>query len=121
MNILDFFTAEVVAGIIIAGALVLTVRSILTFSRQAGKLSPTVHKLEMMLAKIRDDMTEKKKTVADLTGIVDPLRAREVKLREYYDRVKDVEIRHERSMAEKGEQEESDKRRRIQRKKMRLD
>ena len=42
-------------------------------------------------------------------------------MREYYERVKDVEIRYERSMAEKGEQEEADKRRRIQRKKMRLD
>ena len=121
MNILDFFTAEVVAGIIILGALALTVRSILICSRQAGLLSPQVHKLDMMLAKIRDDMTEKKKTVADLTGIVDPLRAREGKLREYFDRIKDVEIRYERSMAEQGQQEEADKRKRIQRKKMRLD
>lgn len=121
MNILDFFTAEVVAGIIIAGALVLTVRSILTFSRQAGKLSPTVHKLNLALAKIRDAMSERKKSVGDLTLVVDPLRTREGKLREYYERAKDVEIRYERSMAEKGEQEEADKRRRIQRKKMRLD
>lgn len=121
MNILDFFTAEVVAGIIILGAVVLTVRSILIFTRQTGKLSPTVHKLNMALAKIRDDMSERKKSVVDLTLVVDPLRTRERKLREYYDRVRDVEIRYERSMAEQGEQEESDKRRRIQRKKMRLD
>lgn len=121
MDILNFFTAEVIAGIIIIGALALTVRSILMFSRRAGLLSPQVHKLDMMLAKIRDDMTEKKKTIKDLTGIVDPLRAREGKLREYFDRIKEVEIKYERSLAEKGEQDEVDKRKRIQRQKMNLD
>ena len=51
---LNFLSAEVVAGIIIVGALVMTVRSILMFTRQAGEMAPKVQKLDMMLNKIRD-------------------------------------------------------------------
>ena len=78
MNPLNFLSTEVVAGIIIVGALVMTVRSILMFT---GEMAPKVQKLDMMLNKIRDGMAEKKKTVKDLAVIIDPLRAREGKLR----------------------------------------
>ena len=66
-------------------------------------------------------MDEKKKLVKNLTGTVDPLRARETKLREYYEAIKGIELTFERETANKDEQDEAEKRKRIQRKKMNLD
>ncbi|MEE2833581.1 MAG: hypothetical protein VYD18_14580 [Candidatus Latescibacterota bacterium] len=118
MDPLNFLSTEVVAGIIIVGALVMTVRSILMFT---GEMAPKVQKLDMMLNKIRDGMAEKKKIVKDLAVIVDPLRAREGKLRDYYEQIKEIELTYERESAEKGEKDEAEKRKRIQRKKMGFD
>ena len=87
MNFLDFLSTEVIAGIIIIGALVMSVRSILMFTRQASEMAPKIQKLDMALTKIRDAKDEKKKIVKELTVIVDPLRSREGKLREYHERV----------------------------------
>ncbi len=121
MNPLDFLSTEVIAGILIVGALVMCLRSILMFTRQAGDMAPKIQKLDMALAKIRDGMDEKKKLVKDLTVIVDPLRARETKLRQYYEDIKNIELTYERESTEKGEKDEAEKRKRIQRKKMGFD
>ena len=121
MNFSDFLTTEVIAGIIITAALVMSVRSTLMFTRQASEIAPKLQKIEIALAKIRDGMAEKKKIVKDLTVIVDPLRARESKLREYHDRIRNLEVNNERESAAKEEKDEADKRKRIQRKKMGFD
>jgi hypothetical protein len=121
MNFLDFLSTEVIAGILIVGALVMSVRSILMFTRLAAEMAPKIQKLDLALMKIRDGMDEKKKIVKDLTVIVDPLRAREVKLREYNERIKNIELSHERETHDKEEKDEADKRKRIQRKKMGFD
>lgn len=109
-----------IARIIIDGALVMTVRSILMFTRQAGEMAPKVQNLDMMLNKIRNGMAEKK-NVEDLAVIVDPLRAREKKFRDYYEQIKEIELTYEREPAKKGEKDETEKRKRIQRKKMGFD
>ena len=119
MNFLVFLTIEVIASIIIIGSLAMSVRSILMFTRLAREMAPKVQKLDLALNKIRDGMDEKKKIVKNLSVIVDPLRAREGKLREYYESIKTIEIVHERETSEKGEKDEADKR--IQRKKMGFD
>ena len=121
MNPLNFLSAEVVAGIIIVGALVMTVRSILIFTRQAGEMAPKVQKIDLALNKIRDGMNEKKKSVKDLAVIVDPLRKRESRLRDYFEKIKNIELAYERESTEKEEKDEAEKRKRIQRKKMGFD
>lgn len=121
MNFLDFLSTEVIAGIIIIGALVMSVRSILMFTRQASEMAPKLQKLDMALTKIRDGMDEKKKIVKDLSVIVDPLRAREGKIRAYYEEIKNIELNDERETASKEEKDEAEKRKRIQRKKMGFD
>lgn len=118
MNLFDFLSTEVIAGIIIIGALLMSVRSVLMFSRMASDMAPKLQKLDMALTKIRDGMGEKKKIVKDLTVIVDPLRSREGRLREYHERIKNIEMTHEREAANKDEKDEAEKRKRIQRKKM---
>ncbi len=121
MNFLDFLSTEVIAGIIIVGTLVMSVRSILMFTRHASEMAPKIQKLDMALTKIRDGMGEKKKIVKELTVMVDPLRSREGKLREYHERVKNIELTNKRETANKEEKDEADKRKRIQRKKMGFD
>ncbi len=66
-------------------------------------------------------MDEKKKIVKDLTVIVDPLRAREGKLRAYYEDIKNIDLNDERETASKEEKDEAEKRKRIHRKKMGFD
>lgn len=116
----DILSTEVIAGIIIIGALVMSVRTILMFTRQASEMAPKLQKLEAALTKIRDGMDDKKRLVKDLTTIVEPLRAREGKLREYYEMLKNLELAYEREHAEKEEQDEAEKRKRIQKKRMGL-
>ena len=122
MNVFDvILTTEVISGILIIGALVMAVRSILMFTRQANEMAPKLQKIEMGLAKQREGMAEKKQVVKDLHTVVDPLRSREGKLREYYESLKKIEIDHERESAQESEREESERRKRVQRKKMGFD
>lgn len=121
MNVFDILTTEVIAGILIIGALVMSVRSILMFTREASDMAPKIQKLDMSLSKIREGMDDKKKLVKDLTVIVDPLREREGRLRAYYEEIKNIELAYERETADKEEKDEAEKRKRIQKKRMGLD
>ena len=110
-----------VAGIIIVGALVMTVRSILMFTRQAGEMAPKVQKLDMMLNKIRDGMAEKKKKSSKTSPSSSTLCGRGRESCDYYEQIKEIELTYERESAEKREKDEAEKRKRIQRKKMGFD
>ncbi|MBT7595748.1 MAG: hypothetical protein HN559_12620 [Gemmatimonadetes bacterium] len=114
-------STETIAGILIIGALVMAVRSILFFTREAAAMAPRLQKIDMDLNKRREGMSEKKKAVKDLTVIVDPLKNSEGKLRAYYEVLQNIEISHERTEAEQGEKEEKERSKRIQRKKMGFD
>ena len=78
-------STEIIAGILIIGALVMSVRSILFFTREASSMAPKLQKIDHDLTKLRDGMAEKKKAVKELTVVVDPLKTRESKLRAYYE------------------------------------
>ena len=122
MNVLDVvLSTEVIAGIIIIGALVMSVRSILIFTREASSMGPRLQKVEISLAKLREGMDEKKKIVRELSQVVDPLKARESRLRVYFEGLKNMELQYERESAEKAAKDEAEKRKRIQRKKMGFD
>jgi hypothetical protein len=111
-------SSKTISGILIIGALVMAVRSILFFSREAATIAPRLKKVDLDLNKRRDSMAEKKAAVKELTVIVDPLTYQEGKLRTYHEVLRDIELSHDRNEAEKSEMDEEAKRKRIQRKKM---
>jgi len=120
-NMLDvILSVEVIAGIIITASLAMSVRSILFFTREAATMSPRLQKLESDLTRLRDGMSDKKKSVKELTVVVDPLKATEARLRAYYDSLKNLELEHERLSAESSAREEEERQKRVQRKKMGL-
>lgn len=122
MNLIDAaLSVQTIAGILIIGSLVMSVRSVLMFTRQASEMAPKLQKIEISLAKLQDGMGEKRKTVKELTTVVEPLRARESKLRIYFEELKNLELKHEREEHDKEEKDEAEKRKRIQRKKMGFD
>lgn len=122
MNVVDVvLSTEVIAGIIIIGALVMSVRSILIFTRDASSMAPKLQRIEVSLNKQREGMDERKKIVRELSQVVDPLKERESRLRVYFEGLKNLELAYERESAEQQAKEESEKRKRIQRKKMGFD
>lgn len=120
-NLLDIIlSTEVIAGIIITASLAMSVRSILFFTREASTMSPKLQKIDADLSRLREGMSEKKKTVKDLNVIVDPLKLTEARLRGYFDTIKNIEIEHDRVEAESSARAEEERAKRIQRKKMGL-
>ena len=114
----DILSTETISGILIIGALMMPVRSILFYTKEAATMFPRLAKIDTDLNKHRDEIADKKKSVKDLNVIVDPLKDREGKLRAYYEVLKNIELSLERTEAEEGEKKEEEKRKRIQRKKM---
>ncbi len=122
MNVLDIIlSTEVVTGIITVGSLAMIVRSILLFSREAAGISPRLLKVEMDLAKLSDRMGEDKQVVRALNTVVTPLREQEERLRNYYDRLRNMDLEHDRAAQKAEEEEESARKKRVQRKKMGID
>ena len=122
MNVFDIIlSTEVIAGILIVGALAMTVRSILFFTREASGMSPRLIKIESDLSKHRDGMGERKKVVADLNTVVTPLREREERLRNYYDGLRNMELEHDKASQQAEQDEEVARKKRVQRKKMGFD
>ena len=106
MNVLDIIlSTEVITGVLIVGSLVMTVRTILLFTREAPGISTRLLKVETDLATLSDRMGEKKRVVRALNTVVTPLREREEQLRSYFDRLRNMELEHDRA-AQKAEEEE---------------
>ena len=118
-NILDVvLSTEVIAGVLIVASLAMAVRSILFFTREITGIAPRLMKIEADLERWRGGMGDKKKIVADLTEIVDPLREREGRLRMYYDSLKNMEVDHEKNEARASHEQAQARKKRVQRKKM---
>ena len=118
-NILDVvLSTEGIAGVLIVASLAMAVRSILFFTRESTGIAPKLMKIESDLEKWRGGMADKKKIVAELTVVVDPLREREGRLRMYYDSLKNMEVDHEKNEAKQSEEQEQARKKRVQRKKM---
>ena len=114
-------STQVLAGVLIVAALVMIIRSLLFYTREASEMGPKLSKIEKEISKIRDGLKDREELVETLTQDVSPLSEKEEVLRTYFDELKDVELREEKRALEEGEQEESDRRKRIQRKKMGFD
>ena len=122
MNALDIIlSAEVITGIMIVGSLAMTVRSVKFLTREVSGMRPRLMKIEADLTRFSDGMGERKQVVQDLDTVVTPLRAREERLRNYYDRLRDIELEHDRAEQQAEEEEGEASRKRVQRRKMGFD
>jgi len=122
MRILDIILSlEVMAGILITAALAMSVRSLLSYTRHVATMGPKLQRAEAALQRLREGMADREKTVKELTTVVEPLREREARLRVYYDALRSLEVETERESQKTGDEQEAEKKRRIQRKKMGLE
>ncbi len=122
MNVLDIIlSTEVVTGVLIVGSLAMAVRTILLFTNEAASNRPKLLKVETDLAKLSDRMGEHKQVVRALNTVVTPLREREERLRNYFDRLRNMELEHDRAAQKAEKEEESARKTRVRRKKMGFD
>ena len=122
MQVFDIIlSAEVLAGTIILAALLLSVRTILNYSREASTMAPKQQRIEINLQRLQEGMGEKRKSVMKLSALVEPLREREGRLRTYFEELKNIELEYERTANEDEQKEEAERRVRVQRKKMGMD
>ena len=119
MDIIQTFLAtEVLASIVMVGAVALVVRSYLHYAKDASELSPKLEKIEKELDKLRKNIDPRKKVVNNLNKLVTPIKDRADKYTHYYEELRELELEAEKaSVANQGEVE-SEKRRRLQRKRM---
>ncbi len=119
MDILGgLLTPEVLAAILVVGSLVMSIRSILFFTQTAAGLRPKQDQVERELKRLKDGMADKKKRVEELTPIVAPLKAATDKLTNYYEELTDMRLEEDKRVHAAEEQEESKRKKRIQRTKM---
>ena len=111
-------TPEVLASVLVVGSMVMSVRSILFFTRTAAELRPKQDLLEHELKKLRDSMSDIKKRVEELTPIVAPLKAATDKMTNYYEELTDMRLEEDKRVHDAEEKEESQRKKRIQRTKM---
>jgi hypothetical protein len=111
-------STEVIAGILIIAAFAMGIRSILHFTSQAAGLRPKLDEVTRELKRLRSGMSERKKAVEKLAKVVAPVQEREATMREYFEEIQQLGIDMEKQEAEQSVQDEANRRRRVQRKKM---
>jgi len=121
MDIKVLLTPQVISCIIILGMLVLTIRSILLYTRHLGELQPRLQHLDRELTKRLEGMGDQRKAVAELTALVSPMQEREAALRAYCDELRGLEATEEKRALAQQQASEVQKKVRISRKKMGID
>jgi predicted ribosome quality control (RQC) complex YloA/Tae2 family protein len=122
MEVFDaLLSTEVLAGILIIGAVAISIRSMLRFSSSAANLRPRLADAERELHRLREVTELLHRRVTDLLADVSPVRQEEAQLRTYSEKLRDIAIDLEKREQAKSEEEEGSQRRRIQRKRMGLD
>ena len=111
-------TPEVLAAVLVVGSLVMSIRSILFFTQTAAGLRPKQDQVERELKRLKDSMADKKKRVEELTPIVAPLKAAADKMTNYYEELTDMRLEEDKRVHAAEEQEETQRKKRIQRTKM---
>ena len=96
----------------------MSIRCILFFTQTAAGLRPKQDQVERELKRLKDGMADKKKRVEELTPIVAPLKAATDKLTNYYEELTDMRLEEDKRVHAAEEQEESQRKKRIQRTKM---
>jgi len=120
MNLDFLLSPQVVASIIILAMLILSIRSVLLYTRNAAALRPRLLHLDRELRKRHEGAAEKRKAVEALTRQLAPLRAQETALRDYYEELRELEREEEKKDLAKHQEEEAERRLRITRRKMGL-
>ena len=64
---------ELIARVVICGALFMAIRMILGFTRDLGDLRPKLSKIESILARFRDGMKDNKERVGTLSKEIAPI------------------------------------------------
>lgn len=111
-------STELIASVVICGALLMAIRTILGFTRDVADLRPKLSKIESTLDRIRDRMKDNKELVGTLSKEVAPIEDLEGKMRAHYEAIQEQEREAEKKNIEAEEDEQSGRKRRIQRKKM---
>jgi len=121
MDIIESFLAtEVLASIVMVGAVAMVVRSYISYAKDAGELGPKLEKIEKELDKIRKRSAPMKKLVTSLNKLVNPLKERADRYTAYYEELREVELEGERDAVANKDEVEAENRRRVQRKRMGL-
>ena len=121
MGLKVFLTPQVISCIIILGMLFLTIRSILLYTRHLTELQPRLSHLDRELNRRVEGMADRKKTVDELSAVVNPLQKQESALRAYYEELRGVEVEEEKRALAQQQAYEAEKKVRISRKKMGID
>jgi len=97
---------QLLAIFICLGALGMAVRIIASFSGEAARLRPKLAKADHVLTTIRERVAMRKPAIEKLEIEVEPLRAKELILREYFEQLTQIELEEMRKEA--AEQEKLD-------------
>lgn len=84
MGSYSWLLPPLIAGIVTAAMLWLSIRSILLYSRRASEIRRKLKGMDREMAKWHEGTADKRKAVADLELLVKPLQERESKLQSYY-------------------------------------
>jgi hypothetical protein len=114
----SLLSTELIASVVICGALLMAIRTILVFTRDVADLRPKLSKIESALDRTRDRMADNKELVSTLSKEVAPIEDLEGKMRAHYEAIQEQEREAEKKNIENEEDELSGRKRRIQRKKM---
>ena len=113
-----FLATEVLASIVMLGAIALVVRSYLHYAKNASELGPKLTDLQAQLVKLRRHIEPKRKAVSELTNVVQPLKEQADRFNQYYEKLRGLKLESEKMAVTNTESEEADKQRRLQRKRM---
>lgn len=121
MGIKYLLSPQVISCIITLGMLMLTIRSILLYSRHRSELQPRLLHLDREIDKRQEAMVDKKKAVAALTLVVTPLQEQEAVLRSYYEELRGIEVEDEKRALLQQQTSDAERKVRASRKKMGID
>ena len=106
---MDVISTEVVTGLISLGAISMSVSCIIEFSKEVRELLPKLTGVERRLNRLRDSMESRQSTVAELSGLISPLKQKESNLQSYYDEMKELTLQLERQQFISEQSEEGEK------------
>ncbi len=93
---MDILSTEVVTGLITIGAISMSVRSIIAFSKTVSELRPKLTEVDRRLNRKLDGMENHKSKVTGLNELISPLKQQKSNLQSYYNEIKRLEFTLER-------------------------
>ena len=121
MAIKDLLSPQVISCIITLGMLMLTIRSVLLYSRHFSELQPRLLHMDREIEKRQEAMADQKKAVAELTRVITPLQEQEAALRSYYEELRGIEVEDEKRLLLQQQTSDAERKVRLSRKKIGID